>query len=145
MAEVAYGDVAPALVGVFADVEAVMIGLLKPLLLARNENCVQGVWVSNVMPKKADGTPTRHPCMVIIRDDSGTQLDLVRESVSVGIQFWAQSREDAKDLAEICRSLINGLGGQGPIKRIRCTLRPMFIEDAQPMYYAAFTGIWRGV
>lgn len=143
MVEVAYGDVGPPLVGLFGDVEAVLIAALRPLLAARNENYAQGVWLSNQMPKKVDGTPTRLPRMVIVRDDSGTQLDPVRESVSIGVQFWAPSREEAKDLAEMCRSLINGLGGTGPIKRLRCSLRPTFIEDAQPMFYASFSGVFR--
>lgn len=129
---------------VWPDVEAVLVSALRPLFLARTESFVAGVYVSNKMPKKPDGTPDRKPRMVIVRDDSGNQLDVVRDLVRVGVQFWGPSREDAKDLAELGRALINGLGGTGPIRRAKCVLRPVFVEDAQPYYYATFELIVKG-
>ena len=129
---------------VWPDVEAVLVSAAKPLFAARTELYAVGVYVSNKMPKKPDGTPTRHDRMVIIRDDSGNQLDVVRDLVRVGVQFWGPTREDAKDLSELGRALLNSLAGTGPIKRIRCTLRPVFVEDAQPMFYANFELIVKG-
>lgn len=129
---------------VWPDVEALLISAAKPLFAARTEPYAAGVFISNQMPKKADGTPDRKPRMVIIRDDSGNQLDVVRDLVRIGIQFWGPSRVDAKDLAELGRALFNSLAGTGPIKRIKCTLRPVFVEDAQPMYYANFELIVKG-
>ena len=129
---------------VWPDVEALLISAAKPLFAARTEPYAAGVFVSNQMPKKADGTPDRKPRMVIIRDDSGNQLDVVRDLVRIGIQFWGPSRVDAKDLAELGRALFNSLAGTGPIKRIKCTLRPVFVEDAQPMFYATFELIVKG-
>ena len=129
---------------VWPDVEALLITAAKPLFAARTEPYAAGVFISNQMPKKVDGTPDRKPRMVIIRDDSGNQLDVVRDLVRVGIQFWGPSRVDAKDLAELGRALFNSLAGTGPIKRIKCTLRPVFVEDAQPMYYATFELIIKG-
>lgn len=129
---------------VWPDVEALLVSASKPLFAARTEPYASGVHVSNKMPKLADGTPMRKDRMVIIRDDSGNQLDVVRDLVRIGIQFWGPTREDAKDLAELGRALFNTLAGTGPIARIRCTLRPVFIEDAQPMYYATFELIIKG-
>ena len=132
------------MVVVWPDVEALLISAAKPLFAARTEPYAAGVFISNQMPKKADGTPDRKSRMVIIRDDSGNQLDFVRDLVRIGIQFWGPSRVDAKDLAELGRALFNSLAGTGPIKRIKCTLRPVFVEDAQPMYYANFELIVKG-
>lgn len=129
---------------VWPDVEALLISAAKPLFAGRSEPFVSGVYVSNQMPKKSDGTPNRQPRMVIIRDDSGNQLDVVRDLVRIGVQFWGQTREDAKDLAELGRALFNSMAGTGPIARIRCTLRPVFVEDAQPMFYATFELIIKG-
>lgn len=129
---------------VWPDVEAVLVVAAKALFAARTEAYVAGVYVSNKMPKKPDGTPTRHDRMVIIRDDSGNQLDVVRDLVRIGVQFWGPTREDAKDLAELGRALFNTMAGTGPIGRIRCTLRPVFVEDAQPMYYCTFELIVKG-
>lgn len=129
---------------VWPDVEAVLIPEVHGLFAGRSEPFVSGVYVSNKMPKKADGTPNRQPRMVIIRDDSGNQLDGVRDLVRIGVQFWGPTREDAKDLAELGRALFNSLAGTGPIKKIRCTLRPVFVEDAQPFYYATFELVVKG-
>lgn len=129
---------------VWPDVEALLISAAKPLFAARTEPYAAGVFISNQMPKKADGTPDRKPRMVIIRDDSGNQLDVVRDLVRVGVQFWGPTRVDAKDLSELGRALFNSLAGTGPIARIRCTLRPVFVEDAQPMFYATFELIIKG-
>lgn len=129
---------------VWPDVEAVLVSAVKPLFAGRSEPFVSGVYVSNSMPKKADGTPNRQPRMVIIRDDSGNQLDGVRDLVRIGVQFWGPTREDAKDLAELGRALFNSMAGTGPIKKIKCTLRPVFVEDAQPFFYAAFELIVKG-
>lgn len=129
---------------VWPDVEALLISAAKPLFAARTEPYAAGAFISNQMPKKADGTPNRQPRMVIIRDDSGNQLDGVRDLVRIGVQFWGPTREDAKDLAELGRALFNSLAGTGPIKKIKCTLRPVFVEDAQPFFYAAFELIVKG-
>lgn len=131
---------------VWPDIEAVLVSAAKPLFAARTEPYAAGVYVSNKMPLKPDGTPDRKPRMVIIRDDSGNQLDVVRDLVRIGVQFWgpANKREEAKDLAELGRALFNSLAGTGPIARIKCVLRPVFIEDAQPLYYATFELIVKG-
>lgn len=129
---------------VWPDVEALLISAAKPLFAARTEPYAAGAFISNQMPKKADGTPSRKDRMVIIRDDSGNQLDGVRDLVRIGVQFWGPTREDAKDLAELGRALFNSLAGTGPIKKIRCTLRPVFVEDAQPFYYATFELVVKG-
>lgn len=131
---------------IWPDVEAVLVSAVKPLFAARTESYAAGVYVSNKMPLKLDGTPDRKPRMVIIRDDSGNQLDVVRDLVRIGVQFWGppNKREEAKDLSELGRALFNSMAGTGPIKKIRCTLRPVFVEDAQPMFYAAFELIVKG-
>lgn len=131
---------------VWPDVEALLITATKPLFAARTESYAAGVFISNQIPKDSAGTPQRRDRMVIIRDDSGNQLDVVRDLVRIGVQFWGppNKREDAKDLAELGRALFNSLAGTGPIKRIKCTLRPVFIEDAQPLYYATFELIVKG-
>lgn len=129
---------------IWPDVEALLISAAKPLFAARTEPYADGVHISNKMPVKADGTPTRKDRMVIIRDDSGNQLDVVRDLVRVGVQFWGPTRTEAKDLAELGRALFNSMAGTAGIKRIRCTLRPVFVEDAQPMFYATFELIVKG-
>lgn len=129
---------------VFPDVEQLMVFAVKWAFSGRSEPYAAGVHISNKMPKKADGTPDRKPRMIIIRDDSGNQLDVVRDLVRLGVQFWGPTFEDAKDLAELGRALINSLAGNYQIGRIRCTLRPVFIEDAQPMFYATFEAIVKG-
>lgn len=129
---------------VWPDVEALLVSATKPLFAARTEPYAAGVHVSNKMPKTAEGEPIRKDRMVIIRDDSGNQLDVVRDLVRIGVQSWGPTREDAKDLAELGRALFNTLAGTGPIGRIKCTLRPTFVEDAQPMYYATFELIIKG-
>ncbi|WP_157875201.1 hypothetical protein [Arthrobacter sp. PAMC 25486] len=129
---------------VWPDIEALLISAAKPLFAARTEPYAAGVHVSNKMPTLPNGTPIRKDRMVIIRDDSGNQLDVVRDLVRVGVQFWGPTREDAKDLAELGRALFNSMAGTGPIKKIKCTLRPVFVEDAQPFFYATFELIVKG-
>lgn len=129
---------------IFPDVEATFTTLFRNAISQRGEAYAQGVWVSNAMPKKPDGTPIRKPRMVIIRDDSGTQADAVRDQVRLGVQFWAENKPDASDLAQLGRALLNSLAGNGPVKRVRCVLRPVWVEDAQPMYYSTFEAVIKG-
>lgn len=131
---------------IWPDVEAVLVSAAKSLFAARTEPYAAGVYISNKMPTLPNGTATRKDRMVIIRDDSGNQLDVVRDLVRIGVQFWGppNEREEAKDLAELGRALFNSMSGTGPIKKIKCTLRPVFVEDAQPMYYCTFELIVKG-
>ena len=128
---------------VFPELEPLLITLTKQAFAARTEPYAADVWVSNAMPKTATGEPTRRERMVIIRDDSGNQLDMVRESARIGVQFWGRTREEAADLAQLGRGILNDLSG-GPIKLIRTAMRPTFIEDDQPMFYGTFELIVRG-
>lgn len=128
---------------VFPDLEAVLVVRVKQLFVGRTEPFVSDLWIANAMPKTPTGEPTRKDRMIIIRDDSGNQLDVVRDSARIGVQFWGSTREEASDLAQLGRALMNGMAG-GPIKKVRNVLRPVFVEDAHPMFYGTFELIVKG-
>lgn len=128
---------------VFPELEPLLIARTKQAFAGRAEPYVPGLWVSSAMPKTPLGEPTRKDWMIIIRDDSGNQLDLVRENARIGVQFWGPTKEAAADLAQLGRGLITEITG-GPIKRIRSGLRPIFVEDVQPMFYGTFELLVRG-
>ena len=128
---------------IFPEIEPLLITAVKGLFDDRTEPFAADVWISNAMPKTATGEPTRHDRMIIIRDDSGGQLDQVREVARVGVQFWGSTREEAADLAQLGRALLNGLSA-APIKRVRNIMRPVFIEDDQPLFYGTFELTVRG-
>ncbi|WP_229994409.1 hypothetical protein [Arthrobacter sp. Bi26] len=117
--------------------------MTKQVFVGRPEPFAAGLWISSAMPKTPAGEPTRKDRMIIIRDDSGNQMDLVRENARIGVQFWGSTKAEASDLAQLGRGLMNDMVG-GPIKRIRNVLRPVFIEDVQPMFYATFELIVKG-
>ncbi|CAH0234103.1 hypothetical protein SRABI26_02727 [Arthrobacter sp. Bi26] len=128
---------------VFPEIEPLLIAMTKQVFVGRPEPFAAGLWISSAMPKTPAGEPTRKDRMIIIRDDSGNQMDLVRENARIGVQFWGSTKAEASDLAQLGRGLMNDMVG-GPIKRIRNVLRPVFIEDVQPMFYATFELIVKG-
>lgn len=129
---------------IFPDLEAALVTQTKQLFTGRTEPFVAGLWISNAMPKLPSGEPTRKDRMIIIRDDSGNQMDQVRDNARIGVQFWGKTREEASDLAQLGRALMNGMADGNPVAKIKNVLRPVFIEDAQPMFYCTFELIVRG-
>lgn len=125
---------------IFDDIELWAAGYLKAALDARPEDYTADVFVSNEIPKKADGTPERRDRMVIIRRDGGPRVEQVFDLPRIGVDCWATTKQDAVDLARMVSALLWAAPGDSNVKTVQQTAGPIRIPDpsGQPRVYTTF-------
>lgn len=107
----------------FPDVEAHLVSYLQAALNARPEPFTRGVVVDI-------NTPNPRPArLVVIRNDGGPQLDVVRQTARVGFNVWAESDADATDLANMIRALAVDAPDGKPITKAVNQSGPTAIPD----------------
>lgn len=125
---------------VFPDVEAWLVRYLSGALDERPEPYTDDVVVGITEPSPR---PARS---VIVRRDGGPRLDLVREAARVSFRVWAESDEDATDLANMVRALLAACADGDPVARVNEQSGPTPIADesGQPLRYLVVEFIVRG-
>lgn len=119
------------------DVEAWAVAYLSAALAARPEPYTGDVWVSTAMPvDPVTKKSYRKDRMVIVRDDGGPRLDVVREVARLGVQVWAKTDEDASDLARLVAALLWAApDGKPVVKASTSGPWPVPDESGQPKRY----------
>ena len=131
----------------FDDLELWATTALRAALVARSEPYTDDVYVGRDMPFNAvTKEPERRPRMVTIRRDGGPRLDATRELARVGVNVWAETDQDANDLARMVAALLWSLPDGEPVCKVTQTLGPSAIADEsrQPRIYMTFELIARG-
>ena len=111
------------------DVELRVTAYLRPLLSAH---------VGTVRPTEAT-----HPYpaeVVTVRRDGGS-IDGVLDRARFGVNVWAPTRKDARDLAAEVVRLLLGWPTLSPISpaNVRCPMAPSIVSDDPPHFYAVFS------
>lgn len=112
---------------IFPDIEKVLVAALKAELAQRSETCARNVYVATKKP-----APDKKPYprrIIVIRSDGGPKIDWVRKLERVGITIWADTYEDASDLARLVEALSMTLTGE-EIKLANVALSPTRIDEA---------------
>lgn len=131
----------------FDDAELWACGYLRTALAARSEDYTDDVFVSNSIPLNATtGEPDRRDRMVIVRRDGGLGSGVVLDSPRLGIQCWAQSTQDAVDLARMTLALLIAAPGDASVKACRNPTGPTRISDPsrQPLAYVTTELVLKG-
>lgn len=92
----------------YPDIELTLTGLYRTALAARAEPYAQDVYVSNTVPA------TRRDRMLIVRRDGGLQGEL-RDQPRISMRVWAQTEQDANDLARLVMALAPSFADGDPI------------------------------
>lgn len=127
---------------VFPDATAIIIGRLADDLAAEfNETCP-------VVPRIPTERPTR---FVRVVRTGGPRLNLVADDAQITVESWGDSDEDAHDLAQQCRAIINAMPGTSvdgvAVYRVAEAAGPANLPDpdsAQSRYTQTFTVGLRG-
>lgn len=122
----------------FDDAELWACDYLRPALAARPESYTDDVFVSNSIPlNAATGEPERRDRMVIVRRDGGLRSGVVFDNPRLGIQCWAQTTQDAVDLARMVLALLVAAPGDANVKAMTGFTGPTRIADPskQPLAY----------
>lgn len=128
---------------IFPDAEKVLVRDLSAALAARVEPIAADVWVSTIKPA-ADQNP--YPSKIVtIRNDGGPQLDHVRKLVRIGLTIWADTYQDASELAQLVEALVKQLTGT-EIKFVKITMAAVRVDEAGPQEarYMTFEVILKG-
>lgn len=131
----------------FDDLELWATGALRTALAARSEPYTDDVYVSNDYPlDPATGEPTRRPRMVIVRRDGGPRLDVAREEAQMGVNVWAETTQDANDLARMTAALLWSSPDGDPVVKVEqiSGLTPIDDPSKQPRVYMTFAITYRG-
>lgn len=131
----------------FADTELWATTYLRAGLTARSEDYTDDVFVSNSIPLNAStGEPERRDRMVIVRRDGGLGSSVVLDNPRLGIQCWAQTTQDAVDLARMVLALLIAAPGDGDVKACRNPTGPTRISDPsqQPLAYVTTELVLKG-
>jgi hypothetical protein len=124
----------------FPDVELWATTYLRAALSVRPEPYTANVYVNNVVPAQ------RHDRMCIVRRDGGPRLDAVREAARLNVRVWAQTEQDATDLARIVSALLWAAPDGDPVLRVEQPTGPTPVADEsqQPLRLLAFEVVVRG-
>jgi hypothetical protein len=124
---------------VWPDVEAAVITYLTTALAGRAESFTDGVDVVRTLP---DPRPAR---CVTVRSDGGPSLGDVRGLARLGVNVWAQTDEDAADLANLTSALVTAMPNGQPVITATASL-PYAIPDpsGQPLRYFTAELVVRG-
>lgn len=122
---------------VFPDTELLLTGLLRQALAARPEPYAADVYVGNTVPNP------RRSRMVTIRRDGGIVTEGLLDAAQVGVNVWAETDQDANDLARLVRALLWASPDGKPITRVEDISGPVSIADdsGQPLRYLTFE-VW---
>lgn len=123
----------------FPDVEAWLIGFFKAALAARPELFAAAVKVTNHVDNPTGRT-------ILVRDDGGPVLGDVRGVARLGVNVWADTHEEASDLANLASALLGGAADGAPVVRVSTT-RPYSVTDeaGKPRQYFTAELVVRGV
>lgn len=114
---------------IFPDLEKELVAGLTSALAARSESYAQGVKVCTIKPAP-DVVP--YPSrIVVIRGDGGPALDHVRKMERAGLTIWADTYEDASNLARLVEALVKNLVGE-KIKNVNVALSPVRVAEEGP-------------
>lgn len=120
---------------IFPDVVAWACSYLRDALGQRPEPYTENVHVG------ANTPDPRKNRMVIVREDGGARLDDgVRDSCLLGINVWATSEQEARQLAQLVRSLLWAApDGSNGVVRVESGTRPVMVPDESKQARAFFT------
>lgn len=122
----------------FDDAELWACNYLRTAIAARSESYTDDVFVSNSIPLDAStAEPERRDRMVIVRRDGGLRSGVVFDNPRLGIQCWAQTTQDAVDLARMVLALLIAAPGDSNVKAMAGYTGPTRIADPskQPLAY----------
>ena len=126
----------------FADLELWATGVLRTALAARAEPYTDDVYVGNDVPKNAaTGEPERRPRMVTVRRDGGPRDKMAPlETARVGVNVYAETDQDANDLARMVAALLWASPNGAPVVKVNQTSGPSTIDDPSrlPRRYMTF-------
>lgn len=132
---------------IFDDVELWATTYLRAALSARSESYTSNVYVAAEMPKNATtGEPERRARMALIRRDGGGRSQQVLDNPRLSIDCWAETWQDATNLARMTAALIQSAPGDSNVKRAVMTTGPTRIADPsrQPRVYTTFDLVVKG-
>lgn len=125
----------------FPDATAVAIGILADAFTER-------AIATPVLPRTPDPRPAT---FVVVRRTGGVSRDIVIDDPLVTVESWADSDEDASDLAQLCRGILHASTGtsQGGVAIYRTdeASGPANLPDPvseQPRYTQTFLVAMRG-
>lgn len=113
---------APAVL--FPDTKSWAISYLSSALAARPEAVASGVTVAGKVPATM---PAR---LVTIRDDGGPRSSAVTKRVSLGVNVWAGTDQDAAGLAALVAALLEDSSGKGAVVAHLSTSGPVEAVEA---------------
>jgi hypothetical protein len=114
---------------IFPDVEVVLVRDITAALAQDTSSTAQDVRVATIKPAP-DESP--YPAkIVVVRGDGGPQLDHVRKLERVGLTIWADTYQDASQLARLVEARVKQLTGT-EIKLVEVILSPVRIDEAGP-------------
>lgn len=120
------------------DAELWATGFLRTALAARTEPYAASVRVSNAK----GGTAGRQ---VVVRRDGGPQ-DGLFDVPRLTVRVWAPTEQEAGDLARLCRALLVGSPGSGPVVAAVSFTGPQGVPDnAGPQKFFTVDLTMRGV
>jgi hypothetical protein len=126
----------------FDDIELWATGTLRTMLAARAEPYTDNVYIGNDLPRNATtGEPERRPRMVTVRRDGGPRDEAAPlESPSIAVNVWAETDQDANDLARMVAALLWSSPDGDPVVKVTQTTGPSDINDpsGQPRKYMTF-------
>ena len=126
----------------FDDIELWATGALRAALAARAEPYTDDVYVGNDLPLNATTRePERRPRMVTIRRDGGPRDRMAPlETPRIGVNVYAETDQDANDLARMVSALLWASPDGNPVTRVTQTLGPTTIDDQskQPRRFMTF-------
>jgi hypothetical protein len=109
---------------IFPDIEAILVEYFSEALEARLETFTDDVFVSTKKAQLNDSEPTKQ---LIITAAYGRELDIIRKEATITLDVYADSYEDATDLANMVAALSKNCTGQyikysevslGPVRNI---------------------------
>lgn len=107
----------------YRDAEFEVVDYLRTALASHSEAFVTGVVVGTRRPNPFT------PPVVAVRRAGGLSDAIVIDRPRVDVQVWHTSDENAQDLAQLCRSLLLAMTGDGGVIRARDFLGPTPIPD----------------
>lgn len=108
----------------FADATLWATGFVRTQLAGRSEPYAAGVQVGIVKPPSGRA--------VVLNRDGGPAEQL-RDFVRLRVRVWADSYQDAADLARLVRTLLLASPGEGPVVAASSSSGPSDVPDS-PQY-----------
>jgi hypothetical protein len=111
-----------------ADAELWGTGYLRTFLAGRAEPYASGVWVGRTKPTE------NKPRIVAVRRDGGP-ITGIFDNPRLTIRVWANSDDDAADLARLIVGAISVSPGHGPVVAVTNLFGPSPIPDSSQAQY----------